>query len=325
MKRSTQPVWMAQLGRRAGGLAASVLIVSLFVLSNAATAQGGSTNQAGLVIQFSDGSVYTACVDLGAEGQATGEEVLRASGLATVIDYSSGMGGTVCKIGNEGCNFPAQKCFCQCTMKPGEPCVYWSYFHLLDGQWRYSIQGANSYIVKPGDVEGWAWGPGTFEGAVQPPLIPVEQLCSIGPGATGTPSPLPAASATPASTAPPAPTDTPLPSATRALRATMPPSATSAPPTRSFTPSPQPTTSATPAPVSSAPPTVERAAPAATTPPTRAVPTPVPETRQFPTAANQNTVAATSREMSGGTNNLIFFGALVAALVVGLVVLRIRR
>jgi len=146
-------------------------------------------DQAGLVIQFGDGSVVTACIDLETDGQATGEDLLRSAGLDPVIDYSSGFGGgTVCKIGDDGCSFPTEKCFCQCTMKPGEPCVYWTYFHLLDGQWRYANLGASSFVVKPGQVQAWVWGQGGVGSGVQPPDVTFEQLCGASSEATLTPS-----------------------------------------------------------------------------------------------------------------------------------------
>ncbi|NCC32338.1 MAG: hypothetical protein EOM24_09975, partial [Chloroflexia bacterium] len=44
-----------------------------------------SSAQAGLVVRFGDGSVRTACVDLGAAGQMTGEQALRYSGLTNIV------------------------------------------------------------------------------------------------------------------------------------------------------------------------------------------------------------------------------------------------
>jgi hypothetical protein len=321
MEKRTQPARISRLGRRTGVLAASALVLAL-LLTSAAAAQEGTANQAGLVIQFGDGRVYTACVDLGPAGQATGEQVLRAAGLATIVDYGSGMGGTLCKIGNEGCDYPAVPCFCRCTLKPGDPCVYWSYFHLLDGQWRYATQGASSYVVRPGDVEGWAWGPGAAGGGIQPPLIPFAQICSapspgVGPGATWTP--FPTATATAAkSTATPVPTVRPLLSPT------------TTPTARTRTPSPTPTP---PPPVTRHPPLatrhslVERAVPA---PPTlaQAVPTATVSMAQQPSASASSTLTSPGQAAPGasrGTSSYVFFGALVVALLAGLILLRIRQ
>jgi hypothetical protein len=42
---------------------------------------------------------------------------------------------------------------------------YWSYWHDVNGQWRYSSSGASSYQPAAGTVEGWAYD----NGAAQPP------------------------------------------------------------------------------------------------------------------------------------------------------------
>lgn len=332
MRIRAQSAQIARLSRRASGLAASVLLLVLLGLVNPVAAQEGETNQAGLVVQFGDGQVYTACVDLGPDGQATGEEILRAARLATVVDYSSGLGGTVCKIGNQGCGFPAERCFCQCTMKPGEPCIYWAYFHLLDGQWRYSIQGANSYVVDPGDVEGWAWGPGATGGGTQPPLTTFEQICSAAPAATLPPTapPLPTTTRTPLPTptvATDQPTSTSTPTATPSPKPT-----TSAPPTPSpspETPVPSPQSSvvapetATPSPAPSATPTVP-----ATQAPTSIAIVSAPENEQLAPTTEPPPLALSTPEAPGAseeTTNYVFFGALVVILVIGLVALRVRQ
>jgi chemotaxis protein CheC len=51
------------------------------------------------------------------------------------------MGATICRIDGEGCNFPTESCFCQCQ---GSPCIYWSYWRLTEGEWRYSNIGAGN-------------------------------------------------------------------------------------------------------------------------------------------------------------------------------------
>jgi hypothetical protein len=178
MKVWTQLVRWCRCHSRRIGPAASLLLLGLLTLSGPVAAQEGET-RAGLVVQFGDGTVQTACVDLGSDGEGTGEELLRATGLNVLIDYTSGFGGgTVCKIGGQGCDFPGEDCFCQCSMKPGDPCVYWVYFDQVDGQWRYSNQGASIVVVNPGDVQGWVWGAGSANAGVFPPLITFDQICS---------------------------------------------------------------------------------------------------------------------------------------------------
>ena len=207
--------------------------------------------RAGIVIDFGDGVVHTACVDLGADGQATGEEVLAAAGFDVLIEYSP-MGGAVCKIGGQGCNYPGQPCWCECM---SSPCVYWSYNYLQNGQWLYSSLGASTRTVRHGDVEGWAWGAGTVAQGAAPPLRTFEQICTP-PTATPTWTPLPTNTPLPTPTWTPWPTNTPLPTPTWTPWPTNTP-----PPTPTWTPIPAlqgagalptDTPTATPAPVEAA-------------------------------------------------------------------------
>jgi len=336
MKQRTQSVQARVRAHRwTAGLAASVLLLICFgIISPVAAQQGG--NQAGLLIQFGDGSVFTACVDLGPDGEMTGEELLRALGLSTLIDYNSGFGGgTVCKIGNQGCNFPAEHCFCQCTMKPGDPCIYWTYFFQPDGQWRYSNLGISSLVARPGDVQGWVWGPGGSGTGTLPPHITFEQICSnpsqVAPPPAATATPVPAATFTPlpiltSTISPPtetlAPTDTPLPSALPS-------------PTEPWTP----THTAPPATAGSSPTSIPRATNTALpsfTP--SSTPTPEPSASQTPTWTPQTValdvstkdpqpfLASSDNEgkSAGSTSNYIVFGVLIVVLVGGLIFMRIR-
>jgi len=197
-------------------------------MSRAPLAQATEPHQAGLVIDFGDGRVMTFCIDLGADGQATGEELLRASNLPVIFEYSGGIGGAVCKIDNVGSDFPAEPCFAHCTLQPGEPCVYWSYSQLVGDHWQFSQVGASSTIVHSGDVNGWAWGESTIAQGAQPPLRTLAEIC-LPATATPTASPTPAPSATPTATLPPAaapPPDTATPYVARVITATPTASAT---------------------------------------------------------------------------------------------------
>jgi hypothetical protein len=242
-------------------------------------AQPVAPQQAGLVIDFGDGRILTFCIDLGADGQATGEEVLRASGLPVIMEYAAGMGGAVCMIDGTGGNFPSEPCFAKCTLRPGEACVYWSYSRLVDGRWRGSPIGASTTVVRAGEVNGWAWGSGSSgSGALPPPSADyaLTTICAAGAStATATPSPTPSATPTAtaitlpsATTAPlvfmtntptpvlptatPVPTSTPVPptptiAATATAPATALPTVMSAPSV--VTATPMPTAPSTAAPV----------------------------------------------------------------------------
>lgn len=200
LKSNRQQPGRAGVNWRARGLRSLALLVILLAWAlpagavradapvDATQSADGAGNRAGVVVRFGDGSVQTACIDLGPDGQATGEELLQAAGLQPVMEYSA-LGGIVCQIGAEGCGFPAESCWCQCK---GDPCVYWRYFHQTDGQWVYATIGASSYLVHSGQVDGWAWGEGESSGGVEPPLLTVDEICAQPPAAAGalfTPAP----------------------------------------------------------------------------------------------------------------------------------------
>jgi hypothetical protein len=171
-------------------LVVGLLALMLTAPGPAPQVQAQGTQLVGLVVKFDNGSVFTGCIDYTGSGM-TGEEVLDQSGLSLVKDFSYGyaLGAAICKIEDDGCNYPDQHCFCQCT--GGGDCEYWAYFHLDEqkGEWIYSGMGASWHTVQPGDVEGWAWGAGSSEDSeVEPPLITFEELC-VPPTPTPTPSP----------------------------------------------------------------------------------------------------------------------------------------
>ena len=170
--------------------------------------------RAAIIVRFGDGTTHTACVPLGPTGEATGEQVLRNSGLNTIIAVDPGAGSAVCKVENEGCDYPSEGCFCQCTLTPGQLCRYWAYYHLGANGWAISNIGASSSTVRDGAVEGWSWGPGGINNGTEPPPITFGAICAPPATATPTPTIVPSATATP--TIVPSATITPIPSATAA-------------------------------------------------------------------------------------------------------------
>jgi hypothetical protein len=204
MSVSTKSAWI--------GVRRTAFLLALLALGSAAGssplhahAQGGES-RAGLVIRFSDGSVRQYCLAFPGE-TTTGMDLLVQTGLNVTYEAFGGMGGMVCKIEGDGCDYPAQPCVCQSYGPDG---VYWSYHHLKEGKWNTSVVGAGSYKVRNGDVEGWAWSEGD-----PPPVFSFEQICGAAvPAPTNTsppPTPIPAPTGTrPAATA----TSTPRPAAT---------------------------------------------------------------------------------------------------------------
>ncbi len=105
-------------------------------------------NQAGLVVTFPDGSSILRCVTF--KGESTsGYDLLSTSGLTMDSFFDPVKGPGVCSIEGSGC--PSNNCFCEMPN-------YWSYWHLENETWSYSAIGAGTYEVKPGTVDGWAWG-----------------------------------------------------------------------------------------------------------------------------------------------------------------------
>jgi hypothetical protein len=220
--------------------------------SNRAAAQGNERH-AGIVIQFADGSVKTYCLAFDTE-TISGFDLLLKTGLPVKLEATGTMGGFICKIGPDGCDYPEQHCVCQ-SFGPGG--VYWTYHHLKNDKWNTSVVGASSYKVRDGDVEGWAWSSGK-----PPALYDFERIC---------PPPPPA----PANTLPPAtptripPQPTALP--TRRATATRPvATATIQAPTQP--PAQAPETELTPTTVPTATPTVT----STVEPSPSASPTPLP-------------------------------------------------
>jgi len=168
---------------------AGVLALLVASVDPAAQAMAQGSQKVGLVVKFGDGTVFTDCIDYTGPGM-TGEDVLDGSGLSLVKDLSYGLGAAICKIQQDGCNYPQEHCFCQCE---GAACEYWAYYHLdqQKGEWVYSGMGASWNTVQAGDVEGWAWGNGEVGGSdVEPPLATFEELCGP-PTATPTRTPRP--------------------------------------------------------------------------------------------------------------------------------------
>lgn len=159
------------------------VIATVILLLFAAPVAAQEENRAGLVIVHGDGSVATQCIAF-TEESISGAELLTRSQLDLSMEASS-MGATICRIDGEGCNFPTESCFCQCQ---GSPCIYWSYWRLTEGEWRYSNIGAGNALVRAGDVDGWRWGAGTVDKAESPPAITFEEIC-VEPKQTVAPEP----------------------------------------------------------------------------------------------------------------------------------------
>lgn len=154
-------------------IAVAVALVWALLPFTIEPAAAQTERRAALIAQFGDGSCVTRCVPFSAES-ITGLELLIRSGLEVSL-----WGGAVCRIEQEGCDYPAQPCFCQCK---GSSCQYWSYWHLRDGAWTYAQTGSGDYHVHDGDVEAWLWGD-----AQTPPIaLSFAAICGPSEAATST-------------------------------------------------------------------------------------------------------------------------------------------
>lgn len=289
-------------------------------------------NQAGVVIRYGDGRVTTACVRF-SEPSISGIELLQRASIP-VIAQSVGMGSAVCKISNEGCDYPSEDCFCQCK---GGNCAYWAYQRLRDDRWAYSPVGASASQVQPGDVDGWAWGAGSVQSGAAPPVIPLDQICSENPVAAPATAAAPATSVPVAPTAPeptivpapterptivPAPTDSPTPALapTSAQSTTVAPATSTAEPaTATLLPTLRPTPPPTDAAIALVATATPTAAPSSTA--TSAF-TPIIQ----PTTAPETVQPTPSPAVAQGpdTSSYLLFGILVLVLAGG-IVLALRR
>lgn len=177
--------------------------LAVFLLLVAALAAQPAPNRAGLVIQYADGSVETQCIRF-SEPQLNGLELLERADVP-LVTQGSPLGAAVCKIGPDGCDFPAESCFCATE---GIRSVYWA-LHVREGdRWTYASLGAANMPVSDGTIHGWAWGTGDSSVGAQPPLIDLDTICGpVAEVASATP-PTPSAAPTEALRLPEAPAPT---------------------------------------------------------------------------------------------------------------------
>lgn len=297
-----------------------ILCLPLLVLLLPAQIQGQTTNRAGIVVRFSDGRVQTSCVSFKTES-ISGLDLLQRTGL-DVIAQSSGGGAAVCKIGGDGCAFPAEPCFCK--FGGGQQGQYWAYWRLNGAAWQYAAQGASSIRVTNGDVNGWAWGTGSAQSGAQPPITTFEQICPAVQPEPVQPAPEPTAKPAPEPTARPTIAPTARPTARPTVRPTAPivaeaPTSTPKPATTLPTTTTQPTATTIPTATATIVPT-------ATTPPT-STPNATPTIATTPTVAAPTPTldAATPGSSDPNLGNYALFGAILTGLLGAIGVAQWRR
>lgn len=137
----------------------------------------GQQSRAGIIVQHASGEITTRCVTF--EGEETnGEALLNLSNIPFIADVGNSLGSIICSIEGEGCIFPEENCFCECS-GPGK-CSYWSYFIMADDQkWTYAPVGARMRKIHDGDLDAWVWGSGEKASAdAAPPDLQFEDVCA---------------------------------------------------------------------------------------------------------------------------------------------------
>jgi hypothetical protein len=164
--------------------AVALLLTVGFAISPVHDAAGAAKNKAGLVVRYGDGHVEEMCVFFD-EPSISGLDLLERSGETFVAERSS-LGSAICKIDEQGCDYPSEDCFCEYPN-------FWGYWVRDPGEsvWTFSDTGASDHEVKNGSVDGWSWGP---NGAPSPPLTAFDQVCPAS--ASGSASPTSKASST---------------------------------------------------------------------------------------------------------------------------------
>lgn len=161
--------------------AAFLLALAAMMLAGCAPAPlpgASGAGRAALIVVGADGLTRQACVTLEG-GEATGRQLLEGAGFPVVLDDRNAMGALVCSIDGQGCDYPAEACFCQCEQLGS--CTYWAYFvRTPPGDWTYSALGVSAQPVRSGEVHTWIWLDASKTGTDAVGLLPdvgFDQVC----------------------------------------------------------------------------------------------------------------------------------------------------
>jgi len=130
-----------------------VCISLLFAAPALADGSLGTADEVAVVIQFAPGRQIVRRIPLSARVE-TGQEALLASGLEIIVQGDQN-NGPICRIGDAGCDYPDESCFCAMP-------DWWHYHYWVDGAWQISGVGAAGWALSPGMIDGWSWG-GTWD------------------------------------------------------------------------------------------------------------------------------------------------------------------
>lgn len=127
----------------------------------------GDKNFAVIVVDFGGeaGPAKVECVKFAKDAELTGMDLLEKSGLS----YEEGS-GLICTVDGIGC--PSDDCFCMC--KDEDDCKYWVYYHMVNGEWQFAMEGPASYDVENGAIDAWMWGDSTM----RPTMEGLSEACN---------------------------------------------------------------------------------------------------------------------------------------------------
>lgn len=158
-------------------LVGAFLIAALLIGSVAV--EGVHAGEAGLVVQFGDGTVAYVLIVF-PEDEIASIDLLQRSGLSLTSVSYGGLGEAICSIEREGCSLAdCSSSLCQ-TGDPNSP--FWKFFRVnANGDsWLSQPFGASGTKVRGGEVDLWSW----TGGEADLPLIEMSDMIKL----TGAPA-----------------------------------------------------------------------------------------------------------------------------------------
>ena len=123
------------------------------LLSLAPSVRAASLNQAGLIIDYGDGSTSWVWVPF-ADDEITVIDLLEQSQLEVVTVRLGGMGEAVCQIGPTGCSVDdCRRKLCQTTSSS----PFWRLMVQDGSEWRMGGSGVSGTRVGDGDIVALSW------------------------------------------------------------------------------------------------------------------------------------------------------------------------
>lgn len=127
--------------------------VCVLFLSLVTTSSAESSNQAGLIIDYGDGSISWVWVPFDGETISM-TDMLESSDLDVVTVGFGGMGDAICQIETTGC--PPSECRSRmCQSKSSDP--FWRLMKLEGDSWQMVSTGADGTNVQDGEVVAMSW------------------------------------------------------------------------------------------------------------------------------------------------------------------------